>query len=93
VTVSWFRPQNQVGYGLLVVPQNQREDEDGAGRDLAACFAWKRVGLGFSSLTSRLAEARCGWCMWHYREDRMDMKSKTDGSMRWAVLVSSIPTL
>jgi hypothetical protein len=28
-TVSWFEPQNQVDYGLSVVPQNQREDEDG----------------------------------------------------------------
>jgi hypothetical protein len=27
MTVSWFVPQNQVGYGLLVAPQNQREDE------------------------------------------------------------------
>jgi hypothetical protein len=23
-TFSWFGPQNQVGYGLSVVPQNQR---------------------------------------------------------------------
>jgi hypothetical protein len=23
--VSWFGPQNQVGYGLLVAPQNRRE--------------------------------------------------------------------
>jgi hypothetical protein len=29
-------------------------------RDLAACFAWKRVRLGFPSLASRLAEARSG---------------------------------
>jgi hypothetical protein len=27
--VSWFVPQNQVGYGLSVVPQNRWEDEDG----------------------------------------------------------------
>jgi hypothetical protein len=27
-------------------------------RDLAACFGWKQVGLGFPSLASRLAEAR-----------------------------------
>jgi hypothetical protein len=31
VTVSWFAPQNQVSYGLSVVPHNQREDEDGIG--------------------------------------------------------------
>jgi hypothetical protein len=27
--VSWFVPQNQAGYGLSVVPQNRKEDEDG----------------------------------------------------------------
>jgi hypothetical protein len=31
VTVSWFGPQNQVGYALSVAPQNRQEDEDGAG--------------------------------------------------------------
>jgi hypothetical protein len=25
-TVSWFGPQNQVGFGLLVAPQNQRRE-------------------------------------------------------------------
>jgi hypothetical protein len=30
-TVSWFGPQKQEGYGLLVAPQNQWEDEDGTG--------------------------------------------------------------
>jgi hypothetical protein len=30
VTVSWFGPQNQVVFGLSVVPQNRRR-EDGAG--------------------------------------------------------------
>jgi hypothetical protein len=29
--VSWFGPQNHVGYGLSVAPENQREDEDGVG--------------------------------------------------------------
>jgi hypothetical protein len=27
-------------------------------RDLSACFAWKQVGLGFSTLPSRLAEVQ-----------------------------------
>jgi hypothetical protein len=31
VTVSWFRCQNQVGYGLSIAPQNRWEDEDSAG--------------------------------------------------------------
>jgi hypothetical protein len=30
-TVSWFEPQNQVGCGLSVAPQNQWEDEDSVG--------------------------------------------------------------
>jgi hypothetical protein len=30
-TISWFGPQNQVGYGLSVVPQNWLEDEDDVG--------------------------------------------------------------
>jgi hypothetical protein len=32
VAISWFGPQNQVRYGLLVVPQNRWEDDDGAGQ-------------------------------------------------------------
>jgi hypothetical protein len=31
VTDSWFGPQNQVGYGLSVAPQNRWEDEYSAG--------------------------------------------------------------
>jgi hypothetical protein len=31
VMVSWFRPQNQVGDGLSVVPQSRWEDKDGVG--------------------------------------------------------------
>jgi hypothetical protein len=27
-TVSWFGPQNQASFGLSVVPQNQRRDDD-----------------------------------------------------------------
>jgi hypothetical protein len=30
-TVSWFDPQNQAGYDLLVAPQNWQEDEDDVG--------------------------------------------------------------
>jgi hypothetical protein len=33
-TVSWFGPQKQEGYGLLVAPQNQWEDEDDTGHVL-----------------------------------------------------------
>jgi hypothetical protein len=62
-------------------------------RDLAACFAGKRVRLGFPRLASRLAVARHGWCTSHHRGGRVEMKSKMDGLMRQAASDSSTPTL
>jgi hypothetical protein len=56
----------------------------GTCRDLVACFTWKQVRLGFPSLASRLVEARRGWCMWHHRGGCIEIKSKTDRSMRRA---------
>jgi hypothetical protein len=50
-------------------------------RDLAACFAWKQVGVGFPSLASRLVEEQCGWCTWHHRGGRVEVKQKTVGLM------------
>jgi hypothetical protein len=38
VTVSWFGPQNQVSFGLLVAPQNRRRE----------------VGVGHTSRSSSL---------------------------------------
>jgi hypothetical protein len=38
VTVSWFEPQNQTGFGLSVVPQNR----------------WREVGAGHASRSSDL---------------------------------------
>jgi hypothetical protein len=59
-TVFWFGPQNQVGDGLSVAPQNRQKDTTtwDTHRDLAASFTWKQVGLGFFGLASRLAETR-----------------------------------
>jgi hypothetical protein len=34
--VSWFVPENQVGYDLSVAPQNRQEDEDDAGHALSS---------------------------------------------------------
>jgi hypothetical protein len=50
-------------------------------QDVAACFTCKQVGLGFPSLASRLVEARHGWCMWHHRGGRVEVKRKTVGPM------------
>jgi hypothetical protein len=38
VTVSWFGPQNQVGFGLSVAPRNR----------------WREVGAGHASRSSSL---------------------------------------
>jgi hypothetical protein len=59
-TISLFGPQNQVGDGLSVAPQNRWEDETARGthRDPAASFERKQVGIGFSSLASRLAKVQ-----------------------------------
>jgi hypothetical protein len=38
VTISWFGPQNQAGFGLSVVPQNR----------------WREVGAGHASRSSGL---------------------------------------
>jgi hypothetical protein len=53
-------------------------------RDLVACFAWKHVGIGFPSLILRLAYVRCGWCAWYHRGGCIEIKLKTDESMRQA---------
>jgi hypothetical protein len=62
-------------------------------RDLATCFAWKRVGVGFSSFASKLERSNGGWCTWHYHKSHVEMKPKTDGLMRRAASDSSTPTL
>jgi hypothetical protein len=62
-------------------------------RDLVACFVWKQVGVGFLSLTSRLADVLHRWCTWHHHGGRVEIKLKTDVSMRWAVSDSATPTL
>jgi hypothetical protein len=47
--VSWFGPQNQVGYDLSVAPQDPREDEDSVGHALTSSgllhleASWARV--------------------------------------------------
>jgi hypothetical protein len=53
----------------------------GTRQDLTAFFMWKQVGLGFSSLASRLMEAWLRWCTWHHREGCVEIKLKMDGSM------------
>jgi hypothetical protein len=94
-TVSLFRPQNHVGYDLSVAPQNRWEDEDGVGHASrsSGLLHWKQVGLGFSNLTSRLVEAQHRWCTWHHRRGCVELKLKTDGSMRQVTSDPSMQTL
>jgi hypothetical protein len=58
--VSWFGTQNQVGYGLSVAQQNQREDEDGVGHASrsSGLLRLDRVRLGFPSFASKLVKER-----------------------------------
>jgi hypothetical protein len=85
--VSWFGPQNQVGYDLSVALQNQREDEDNTGHALKShsllCLEASQARVSQSSL--RLVEVRRRWCTWHHRESRLEKKPRMDGSMRWAI--------
>jgi hypothetical protein len=77
-----------VGYGLFDVPQNRREDEDDARHALRSsglrCLKVSRVMVSQSTLKTGRGAA---WTM------HVEMKPKTDGSMRWAPLNSSTPTL
>jgi hypothetical protein len=77
-TVSLFGPQNQVGDGLSVAPQNRWEDDTARGthQDPAASFTRKQVRIGFSSLASRLAEVQ-PWVVdvapsWRLRRDQVE---------------------
>jgi hypothetical protein len=62
-------------------------------RDLAACFTRKQVRLGFPSLASRLVEARRIWCTWHHHGGLVEIKLKTDESMRWTASNPTTPNL
>jgi hypothetical protein len=68
-------------YRLHLKIDERTKTARGTRRDLAACFAWKQVGLGFPSLTSRLVQARRRWCMWHQCGGCVELKLKTDMSM------------
>jgi hypothetical protein len=45
-------------------------------RDLAACFVWKQVWVGFFSLTSRLEEAR--WWVVHVTPSQRLRRSQVE---------------
>jgi hypothetical protein len=70
MTVSWFGPQNRVGYGLSVAPQNRWEDEDGAGH---------------ASRSSSLLHLEVSWARISQSSlktgGHVEMKLKTDRSM------------
>jgi hypothetical protein len=53
----------------------------GTHQDLSACFAWKQIGLGFSSLARRLVEVGRRWCTCHHHGGCVEVKQKTVDSM------------
>jgi hypothetical protein len=81
--VSWFGPQNHIGYDLSVAPQNQREDDDvgHASRYSGllhveasqAKVSQSDLKIGGGVMTGG---ARGGGCV--------ENMLKMDGSMRWA---------
>jgi hypothetical protein len=79
VTVSWFGPQNQVAYGLLVAPQNRREDEDGVGHVLRSSgflrLEANQVRVSQSSLKTRGGMAQ----MVHVASSRRLHRDETEG--------------
>jgi hypothetical protein len=89
MTVSWFGPQNQVGYGLSVAPQNCREDEDGVGH-VSRCSgllhleaSWARVsqsGLKTSEGTTRMVHVASLWRS--YRGEAKDERVDTMGYIK-----------
>jgi hypothetical protein len=76
VTVSWFGPQNQVGFGLSVVPQNRRRE----------------VGVGHMSRSSGLLRMEASLARVSQSDLKTGGGAMTggacgtitDGSMRWA---------
>jgi hypothetical protein len=53
-------------------------------RDLAVCFAWKQVWIGFSVWPEDWRSRDDGWCTWHHHRGCVRDKLKTDGSIRRA---------
>jgi hypothetical protein len=69
------------------------EPARGTHQDLATCFAWKQVGLGFPSLPQNRQRHNGGWCTWHHHSGCIEIKLKMDGSMRRATSDPSTPKL
>jgi hypothetical protein len=79
-----------VGYSLSVAPQNRREDEDSVGH---ASGSSGLLQLETSRARVSQSSPKTGGGVWHHHGGRVEMKSKTDGSMQRATSDSSTPTL
>jgi hypothetical protein len=94
-TVSWFSPQNHVGYGLSVAPKHRWEDEDGTGHVSKSSgllhLEASRARVSQSSIKTDRGVAQM--VTWHHHGGHVEMKLKTDGLMRWAASDSSTLTL
>jgi hypothetical protein len=93
--VSCFGPQNQVGHGLSVVPQNRWEDVDGMGHTSRSSgllhleASWARVsqcGLKTGRGMAWMVHVASSWTS--HGDEAEDGRS-----MRWATSVSSTLTL
>jgi hypothetical protein len=93
--VSWFMPQNQVGYGLSVAAQNRREDEDGVGHASRSsgllCLKASRARVSQSSLKTGVGAAWMVYVASSWRSCGDEAKDKR--LMRRAASDSSTSTL
>jgi hypothetical protein len=62
LAISWFGPKNQAIYGLSVAPQNQREDEDGAGHaSRSSGLLHLKIGGGATRIVHVASSWRLCW--------------------------------
>jgi hypothetical protein len=84
---GYHEPPNQVDYDLLVAPQNQPGDEDGIGHALRSSGLLRleasRERVSQLGLKTSVGVARM--CMWHHNGGCVELKLKTNGSIRRAV--------
>jgi hypothetical protein len=56
--------------------------------DLAPCFTWKQDRLGVPNLSQNWWRRDTGWCMWHHRGGRVEVKPKMGrcNGLHWTLL-------
>jgi hypothetical protein len=74
-----FKTKRATVYRLYHKIDRRMKTAQGMHRDLAACFRWKQVELGFFSLPQNWQRRNGGWCMWHHRGGHVEIKMTRTG--------------